>query len=189
MEQLLSECLAFLSTSDKEGDASLRKRYNNIQDLFYVRAIKMGHLEILRFLLDRDNSYLNKRFGYVDTTLLSIAIKYRQIDIIRFLIEKGANVNMCSYGTYTSLEYACKKQYYDIISLLLKFGANPNGKIGIPLYIAANNNDRYLVQQLLDAGANPNIKVGYDEEFIYESTETTDEIKQLIINYQTPLDN
>jgi ankyrin repeat protein len=181
MDSLFNECVLFISTSDRE-DESLYRRCDNIQTLFYLRAVKMGHLEILRLLLDRDHSYLDKNLEYAGITLLTGAIKYQQIPIIRFLIQRGANINKAAYKMYTSLEYACEKQYYDIITLLLASGANPNGRLARPLHIAAEKNDIRLVQELLDAGADTTCTKGFGDKLAYELT-TNEEIKELIMNY------
>jgi len=69
---------------------------------------------------------LNRRFSFGPATLLAAAAENGNLECVRFLILKGANIHLAGY---------CKRS---------------------PVYIAAANGHRHIVEVLADAGADLN---------------------------------
>jgi len=93
-------------------------------------AIKEGHTELARFLIDQDAN-LNAKEKRWDYAPLHYAIWFENIDIVEVLVNKGVDVNYTPKRDYSPLINAiwCKDKYrYNMVRLLLDHGARFNVK-------------------------------------------------------------
>ncbi|XP_052089802.1 serine/threonine-protein phosphatase 6 regulatory ankyrin repeat subunit B-like [Mytilus californianus] len=94
-------------------------------------------------------------FGY---TPLIISCRARNIEITQYLINKGADVNMSSYGGLTALREACLNKETELVSLLIEAGAN----VYRDLVLAFNMKETTIINLLLRTMPNIN-------EILYKS--------------------
>ncbi|XP_046565551.1 putative ankyrin repeat protein RF_0381, partial [Haliotis rubra] len=144
-------------------------------------AIEKGHVEVVKLLVNRgcyvDNQkglrcavvslnvdmvlfFLNRRVK-VDGTVVCIACEAGELNIVEMLFEKGATVNMVSYGEDTPLHSACEGNP-TVVAYLLKKGASVNqasNRTGdTPLHKAAGCGSTKCADVLLKAGADVNVQ-------------------------------
>ncbi len=113
-------------------------------------AIKHGHLELVKFLLDE---------GETDELAVSIAVMAGHYEIVEFLLVRGFDVNKKDPERRfrTPLAFAVMKPRLDFAKLLIARGANPNladSQHETPLFDAFRNIE--MMTFLLESGANPN---------------------------------
>lgn len=130
-------------------------------------AVKAGHVEILKVLLDnkREDTRFRLSLGYA---LIEAAIKGRN-NMVKLLLASGVDPNVkatreshCSYGETFALLEALIGSHKDMAQLLLDKGADINMQSGdmgsTPLMVAAGKGDEAMIKLLLDKGANPNLR-------------------------------
>ncbi|KAK2611923.1 hypothetical protein QQS21_002029 [Conoideocrella luteorostrata] len=116
------------------------------------------------------------RDGWLCRSALQMACRNNSVDMVRALIAMGANVNLCSGGSFaTALQEAAYYGYSLVCEVLLENDAHVNvqgGVFGNALQaavagFAAGFRDRkaeiceYVLRLLLDSGADANAKGGY----------------------------
>lgn len=105
-------------------------------------------------------------------TPLGLAIEDGSIEIAVALIKSGANPNQLLANGVSLLYFAVEKGYFDVVVALLEAGANPNLATtdeGItPLYLAALNGDKKIVETLLKVVTTPDqvSKIGVSPLYI-----------------------
>ncbi len=125
----------------KEGDPAL------------VRAIRLGHSELVEILLEQPNIDVNMSSDYGETALMLAAFS-GDMDLTKTLFEKGAALQK-SIG-WSPLHYAATNGHEAIVQFLIAKGANVNVRTdaGVtPLYMAARGLHRKTVMTLMRAGA------------------------------------
>jgi ankyrin repeat protein/8-oxo-dGTP pyrophosphatase MutT (NUDIX family) len=97
-------------------------------------AIKKGHLELIKFIVDNyckeTSDNLLNALTPLDTTFLRLAIKFGNIDVVHELIKLGAKVNPDA-AEYTPLIDSIIQNKLDIFFLLMKNGADINAILEI----------------------------------------------------------
>jgi RNA polymerase sigma factor (sigma-70 family) len=122
---------------DTEHVRSILDRMPELLDSFSTEgftalalAAHFGHLDTMRFLLDRgaDANVVSRH--PIGVTPLIAALFGRRVEAARILIERGANVSMKRGGKgwpragWTPLHYAAAYGFLDIVSRLLERGAS-----------------------------------------------------------------
>lgn len=139
---------------------SLLNRNGKIGPETIFKAVRGGHLEVVKFLLGTgvDINALGERNG---RTLLMEAAWWGKIDIAQYLVEHGADVNVLSKEGYTALGEAIRNAesshfQYDIAKYLIQKGADVNLSAPYhmtPLMSASWYNNTALINLLLEHGA------------------------------------
>ena len=132
----------------------------------YMRAAKVGNIEVVEFLLRGEYFTLNARFN--GKSIFRIALENGQFNLARYMI-KTLRYNI--FDTYTptinpgnlggdSLIYVANDSNIDMFSYLLRLGANPNarvlddsGKLTSLLLWCVEKDQVLLVKQLIEHGA------------------------------------
>jgi len=118
--------------------------------LALVVAARGGHIEVVRFLLDRGvDCNANGGAALRET-------RAGALDILSLLLDRGANVNLCPPNHYTALMNACINDKLDSVILLLSHGADtdrrsPDGLTA--LQIAQEHEEDEIIEVLKAAGA------------------------------------
>ena len=113
-------------------------------------AARAGHIETVRFLLDR---------GVDVNTNSGAALREARtgaLDLLSLLIERGANVNLCPQNGYTALMNACINGKLETVMLLLSHGADTDRRSPerqTALQIAIENEEDEIIEALKAAGA------------------------------------
>lgn len=123
MMQLISFCII-----------TLLQIYQMMQDKFQlIKLVKLF--------------YENKTFKLIilksGWTPLIIAASAGHLKVIEMLIAKGVDVNCCTDGGHSALQYAASRDRHEIVELLLHHHADPNKKDdrgATPLHRAGKSN-------------------------------------------------
>ncbi|VDI45560.1 Hypothetical predicted protein [Mytilus galloprovincialis] len=172
--QILNSCVD-TATRYKDGWTVLHtacaKGHTNIVKLLIDMAVRNGHQETVKFLLNLKSQTLN---SCVDKTIkqedawsaLHKACNNGHIEIVKLLIDNGMNVNDTTHNGQTPLFLACQKGHCDIVKLLLGFiGQTLNScvdktiktKYGLSvLHAACSEGHTEVVKLLIDNGMNVN---------------------------------
>lgn len=118
-------------------------------------ACAEGHLEIVRFFLDRgvDDNALQ---GTTVTNPLRAAAGGGYTEIVKLLLARGADPNSVGHFHRTPLQAAASSGHTDIVQALLNYGANanlwPDGRSPNILEEVAEENHVEVMRTLLDHG-------------------------------------
>jgi len=136
----------------KQG-ANINEQVNS-ETTALVEAAKNGHLEMVKWLLDKGATNTADNKGI--TPLLAAANAGR-IDVVKFLLERqDTNVNQAEKSGYSPLFSAAWRGHLDIVKLLLENKANidqPALNNMTPLGIAKLKNNSDIVKFLQEKGA------------------------------------
>lgn len=124
-----------------------------------LEAVYMGHLEIIKELLDKgaDTEARNPK-GW---TAIHLAATWNRTDMLSLLIEKGADLEAKDKEGRTALHSAATKGHQDCVKLLLEAGADKDARSKdgrTAIFRAAANGYPEIVDSLLDAGADSHIR-------------------------------
>ena len=132
-------------------------------DVELVQAIKSGHENIVRKLLDADaniNANTNITVEYTRCfSGLQVAAASGHKEIVEMLLAAGANVNtaVALYNGKTALQAAAEGGYKDIVEILLSAGADVNSAASYhgktALQAATRNGHKEIADFLVRAGA------------------------------------
>ena len=127
-------------------------------------AAKEGHVEIVKYLLDRNaNPNATNHYG---VSVLWIPCQRGLTKIVELLLEKGANPEIAPSGPeaeersisgWTPLYAAIKSRQYPVVKLLLRNGANPNAVTSLgstPFLLASEIGDLEVIKCFVENGAN-----------------------------------
>ena len=121
-------------------------------------AAAMGHLEVIRFLLDQGIPVDSLDKG---GSALYTAAWNGRASAVKLLLERGAKVDAINYGNDTALCNASAKGFQSVAELLINAGANVNAH-GIdqitPLHNAALIGSLPLAKLLISKGADVNAR-------------------------------
>jgi ankyrin repeat protein len=103
-------------------------------DYDMTTATRIGDLDRVRELLDRDPSILNQvpTTSYYSGSPLRNAAGAGHLEVVKFLLERGADPNLpepeiAPHGG--ALHAAIGGKHYEVVKLLLEHGANPNAEV------------------------------------------------------------
>lgn len=116
-------------------------------------AIREGHVEMVRFLLDKGAKPDGYSFGFVDTAL-QLGVTSKSDELIKLLLDRGANPNE-GYAFAT----ACQTGRKDWVELFLAKGADP--KTPDAIVEAAARGHKAITELLLAKGADINARGSY----------------------------
>ncbi|XP_033763768.1 ankyrin-3-like [Pecten maximus] len=129
-------------------------------------AAKLGHVDVVRYLLSRSAHINSSKTFEVHATPLHLAIQAGQLGSVEALLDSGrANLNCRTSrqeGGHTPLHMAVMCKFLDGIRLLCDRGADVNARNTAagksPLYLAASMEESEFTLCLLAAGADVDAK-------------------------------
>ncbi|XP_060065720.1 ankyrin repeat, PH and SEC7 domain containing protein secG-like [Ylistrum balloti] len=129
-------------------------------------AAKLGHVEVVRYLLSKSAHINSSKTFDVHATPLHLAVEARQLDCVAVLVDSGrANLNTRTSrkeGGNTPLHIAILCKFLEGVRLLCDRGADVNAPSSAggksPLYFAANMEEPEFIWCLLAAGADVNAR-------------------------------
>uniref|UniRef100_A0A915BWZ1 SOCS box domain-containing protein n=1 Tax=Parascaris univalens TaxID=6257 RepID=A0A915BWZ1_PARUN len=129
-------------------------------------AVKNGHYEYVRFLLQNDADPISGRFSDPEMSL----IYQEDANLTAFLLSFGGNPNVYDHEGLTPLMRACRKGDAGTTTaiVLLTYGADvnafamPEQDLRTPLHYAVLYGSIKLVSLLIEHGAHVNQPCGYD---------------------------
>ena len=126
-------------------------------------AAKEGHLEIVRYLLDKEaNPNATNHYG---VSVLWIPCQRGLTSIVELLLKRGADPEIAPSGPeaeersisgWTPLYAAIKSRQYPVVKLLLNHGANPNAITSLgstPFLLASEIGDLEVIKCFVEHGA------------------------------------
>lgn len=167
-EQGFFECVKNLCEGDADvelapsGKTALSMNLSGQTPLFC--AAKEGHLEIVKYLLDRGaNPNATNHYG---VSVLWIPCQRGLTNIVELLLEKGASPEIAPSGIeaeersisgWTPLYAAIKSRQYAVVKILLGHGADPNAVTSLgstPFLLASEIGDLEVIKCFVEHGAN-----------------------------------
>ena len=122
-------------------------------------AAEYGHLELLKFLLERKpRPSLGIRDRENEIVML-LATEHKHISIVQFMLEYGVDINVENATKQTALILACAKGHEEIVNFLLMNNANifQEDEFGYSAFLyAAKNNLIQIVKLLISKGVKVN---------------------------------
>jgi ankyrin repeat protein len=85
-----------------------------------VEAVKNGHFEVARLLLDK-GAYVDTTWGNTSPPLV-LAAEAGHVEIVRLLLEHGADVSLRGSGGWSALELAEENGHTKIVAMLKDAG-------------------------------------------------------------------
>ncbi|KIX08084.1 uncharacterized protein Z518_02739 [Rhinocladiella mackenziei CBS 650.93] len=144
-QALKSKIVTGLQTWDKE-------RYS-IPSTALMRAVRGGHVDIVKFLLKEVPGMPLDTPTYHEPNVLSLAASKGRRDVATLLIAAGSEVNAIADSQVTCLHEAAENRHADVVDLLLEEGANPDLaslRDGYtPLHLAAEKGHTETVKSLI----------------------------------------
>ena len=124
----------------------------------FTKACENGHTELVRNILNYQQTRNLINVPTVYYTPLGCTIMEGHTDIFDMLIEAGANINLMAGDEYTPLMEACIRNQVDIVDRLLKLGADVNfqGCEGMSAIFHCKSTD--VLNRLYNYGANLDIR-------------------------------
>src|SRR6266702_6931569 len=148
-------------------------------------ALKMGHLEVARFLLEH-GADVDAKNSRGDTPLRTFSWD-GPVEVIRLLLDFGADANVRDWSGRTLLHDAAFKGHYEVTRMLLQHSADVNAKRFVnltPLYYASEKGHVEVVRLLLEHGADVNMpSLGNTTPFQAASERGFSEIAQLLLDH------
>lgn len=86
-------------------------------------AAKNGHLDVVKFMLDRGANIDDRDNDRHKTPLLAASFD-GHLDVVKYLVDHGANVNMQAINSWTPLHDAAYRGLVDIVKYLVDHGAD-----------------------------------------------------------------
>ena len=161
-------------------------RFKACQDMF-VAAVEKGQVEIVEYLVDRDENLVNKEYindydSYNRWTALSRAAYLGNADLVQLLLDYGADVTERAWFSAT---IGCKEHIFEVVSCFLdELGKNSNmintefSSEMTALSHAAYSGDIQLAKLLVEKGG---AKV--DSKALVRAVETYSGFKSEILSY------
>lgn len=119
----------------------------------------VGYVSIKLVKLFNEEKIFKLIFLKSGWTPLIIAASAGHLKVIEMLIAKGVDVNCCTDGGHSALQYAASRDRHEIVELLLHHHADPNKKDdrgATPLHRAGKSNTRlpYFIFMRINNGRN-----------------------------------
>jgi ankyrin repeat protein len=145
-------------------------------DTFLMVAARWGHVDMVRFLLDRGADI--EGTDDLGATALMRAADAGHAEIVRMLLDRGANVDHDDWSDQTPLSEAATAGHLEIVELLIARGA------GRCLLDAVALDDVPLVEELLRKGTDPNhLYYGQGRLVMFAVGRGSPEIVRLLLDY------
>jgi ankyrin repeat protein len=149
------------------------------------RAASVGHLALVKWLLDDLHMDIDVEGGHYGTPLRATAINGHE-QIMRELLNRGANPNLRGESPGSPLVAAMDFNRTTLFDLLLECPRtdinNDDGKYGRPIQFAAYKGNPYFVRELLKKGADVHAQGGLFGTALEAATkEKHEEIVQLLL--------
>lgn len=110
-----------LCDADPTIDVGDLARWTSDDTTFLMLAVKFGHIEMARFLLDRgaDIEASDEEYGF---NALTIAARSGRVDLVSLLLDRGADMDR-EFSGYTALAHAAEHDQAEAVRILLDRGA------------------------------------------------------------------
>lgn len=146
-----------LQRRKKGCEEHLEAERSNFKRIEFLWAIKRGHLQLVRGMLDSPvfNIDVNQRDRHTDEPPLIEAARSGNLEIVQYLLDRGAHVDAVDRDACSALTHACIRNQPEVVRLLLSVGADANRvskKTCTPLMYATSHSNSELTKVLLDAG-------------------------------------
>ena len=117
------------------------------------KAAQNGHLEVVKFLLEKDNSLLDVYEDVESDYSITRAIEHGHLNVVEFLLSQPGYDHFKVYCILRASEYG----QLEILNFMIKkYEINNNyGVLNISLMHAAENGHLNVVEYLLEKGADP----------------------------------
>ncbi|XP_014346334.1 ankyrin repeat domain-containing protein 16 isoform X3 [Latimeria chalumnae] len=140
-----------LGKEEQLRDEIQRKHFGKSGDTLLHYAARLGHLDILRYLIEdvgMDLELYNNDYKRA----LHEAASMSQLSCVHCLLAKGAKIDCLKKADWTPLMMACTRKNLGVIKALIEHGANPalKNKDGWNCFhIACREGDPGIIQYLL----------------------------------------
>jgi len=125
------------------------------------KAVRDGNLENVKSILSSHQNLLNAKDSLVGHTPLTLSAAYSKWDIFQYLIKLGADVNIITRASTTSMHCVCQHDRPDMLELLFSKGGAPCLKVKdifgeyTPMLRAVQRGNKEAVLFLFEKGASP----------------------------------
>lgn len=106
--------------------AEYKVKRNSYRTTALMVASSSGRLEIVKFLLNENDTFAVNATDNRGETALIQASEGDRADVVKLLLDNGADPNATDHNYRTSLMYAALFDSSDVVQLLLNNGADPN---------------------------------------------------------------
>jgi len=149
-------------------------------------SCKQNNSELVSTLLegnaDPNKLASDKGFRYSQLPLgVAVNNGNKSVVVVEALLKYGANVNMLDCSGQSALHYVCRTKELSLVKMLLAAGADPNlpacptelrphytgHKIKLPLFMAAANGNRKLIDVLLNSKVDVNARNEYGSTVLH----------------------
>ena len=126
------------------------------EDVLIMLAIRNGHLEIVKYLVEEKGFDINAT--YMDENIfLTKAIEDGQLEIVKYLVENGVDINAKDKDGKTTLIKVVENRNLEIVKYLVDNGANVNaknkdGKTALNLLFAIADDEIETIESLENEG-------------------------------------
>jgi len=117
-------------------------------------SIRNGELEIVKDLIEKDNSIINSP-NHLQSTPLIVAASLNQIEISNYLIDKNADLDLANVHGNTAIHYAALNNQVDLLRKIVDKGGQVNvwnNRGRNPLHYTAYNGNIELFELLESKG-------------------------------------
>jgi ankyrin repeat protein len=135
-------------------------RHHDNDNNSLIVASKIGHLEMVKFLVNR-----GAWVGCVQNSAVILASEYGYLSIVKFLVYKGADIKAQDNA---AVIWACKYGHLEVVKYLVSLGADITAKNNLAIIWATGNGHLDVVKYLVENGVNVTV---YKNHVLKSATE------------------